>query len=145
MIIDVILYKIYLPLTHQLLDLFFVVLAILHISSGLFRLENHVLEEWTNCAFCSWWRIWARMGSIHGENPFLISLLSLPSKADRGYGKKQWLSLFTSNAKTLLFQVSLWSEPFIDTFVMWWRDSSCGNFISSNNFHSQVADSNNST
>jgi len=35
----------------------------------------------------------------------LISLLSLPSEADRGYGNKQWLSLFTSNVKTLLFQV----------------------------------------
>jgi len=59
-----------------------------------------------------------------------ISLLSLPSDAGRGSGNQQWLSLFTSNAKTLLFQVRQWSDPFTYIFVMRWRDSSCGNFTS---------------
>jgi hypothetical protein len=41
--------------------------------------------------------------------------------------------------------VSQWNEPFTDTFVMRWRDSSWGNFTSSKSFHFQIADSHNST
>jgi hypothetical protein len=41
--------------------------------------------------------------------------------------------------------VSQWSESFTDTFIMRQGDSSWGNFTSSNSFHFQVTDLNNST
>jgi len=51
MIVDIILHKICPCLAHQPSDFIFKFLAILHISSGLFHLENHALRQWTNCAF----------------------------------------------------------------------------------------------
>ena len=47
----VILHKIWLCLAYQPSDLIFEFLAILHISFGLFHLENYALGQWTNCAF----------------------------------------------------------------------------------------------
>jgi hypothetical protein len=51
MIIDIIFHKICSCLAHQPSDFIFKFLAILHISSVLFHLENQALGQWINCVF----------------------------------------------------------------------------------------------
>jgi hypothetical protein len=83
------------------------------------------------------------MASFPSYSVSLISLLSLPSEVGR--------EVRTNNDSLFLHQMqrrlpSKWAnEVFTNTFVMRWRDSSWGNFTSSNSFPFQVVDSNNST
>jgi len=114
MIVDIILHKICPCLARQFSNFIFKILAILHISSGLFHLENHALGQWTNCAFSlvenvSW------NGKHPWSRPFLnrsISMYPVLKLKDITSGKYSPISTISALQKAKWF---MWGSFLIQT------------------------------